>query len=102
MRSVKSVVRAFVDSTSSSGEENCFKSTVAQTKMGHVSKTTPLLGVILSSLWEDLIWSPFIKQEGLLRQRDCVTLLIMPYDSSGTLVYTDRLKSRTYRMALFE
>jgi len=25
---------------------NVFKSTVAQTKMGHVSKTTPLLGVI--------------------------------------------------------
>ena len=39
-------------------------------------------------------------EEALLRQRDRATLLIMPYDSSGTLVYTNRLESRTYRMAL--
>ena len=29
--------------------------------MGHVSKTTPLLGVNLSSLWQNLIWSPYVE-----------------------------------------
>jgi len=37
-----------------SGEENVSMSTFAQTKMGHVSKTT--------LLWEGLIWSPFVKK----------------------------------------
>jgi len=41
------------------------------------------------------------QQEAPLRQRDRATLLIMSYDSSRTLVYADRLESRTYRMALF-
>ena len=38
------------------------KSTVAQIKMDHVSKTTPLLGVICHPFWEGLIWSPLVKK----------------------------------------
>ena len=36
-------------------------STVVRTKMGHVSKTTPILRVIFSSLWQDLKQSPFVQ-----------------------------------------
>jgi len=32
------------------------------------------------------------QQEALLRQRDRATLLIMPYDRSGALVYTDKTR----------